>query len=1601
MVNCTYKYCLTALAVLLNTFIASAQIHWNDSTSTGWKDSTHVSVNPNIPQGKVTSLQLSKTRLLLAGGETERLVAVINADAANKSVTWSVADNSIATVSQNGEVKALVTGQTVVTATAVDGGLKAQCIVTVKNNALVYVERIELDKTELTMYVGETALITPTVYPSNASNKQVVWGTEILQDCYIPCSITQEGYATAIKPGRITYVVRPQDGAEAIAKVQITVKDKPVSSITLPSTISLNINEMKTLNPTVTPELMQPMFRWTTADPSIAYVNASGRIVGCKTGETTVTATAVDGTGKSCSARVVVSSNEANWGYSGWVLERGENVHPWTARYYNEHDVFEIGKDNNGKAWYELGFDDSEWRYGYGPMTFYCWHGGLGQDGYAAFGQWNDPESYLFLRQEFYMPDVNGYDFNLYARTTNGSGDIYLNGKKIAITDVTGWNGKGTYMAQLDYSQLNMGGMNVIAIKARHDNWTQYVDFGIHYERSIPVTRIILSEKQVTLPQCATHKLSAIIKPNEVTRPNLTWKSSDEHVAIVLNDGTVLTLSPGKAVISACATDGSGVVGKCEVTVTEEFGTEESLPILPRGSVLLSYVGDSYITLPKDNAGNDCTNMDFDDSQWKPAQLAMVYQYGDEYNGETYYFRHKFYMPDVKGKYVLRMDSWFTGRSKFWINGVLIGEIYEHEGHTRDIPAELLNYGGENILTVSRQADGQFIFDCWMDLFKMIPVESITLSHTSLTLDQEQQVHLEAYVKPDDAYYREVKWTSDNPNIASVDEWGNVTGMGEGTANISATAIDGSGVKAACQVTVTRYKSEDDFWILQPGRDGNEWEARYLYCRVGDHLYNNGPANDSKQRAWTDPEYSDGTWQTITGPIGHEVGWHIATWWPDNDSRYYLRSHFTLGDVSEYGNLRLNTIHDDGMVAWINGIKIQDTDYNTEEENIIPAGVLKQGDNIICIQVSEGGGGAYVDYGIKGSKRVEVKPVTAVTLDINSITLKQNQRATLTATITPEDAYYKEVKWTTSNPDVVTVNQEGNIHAGFAGKAYVKVANTHGTVYSDSCLVTVTDEILPLQPGDWVLPNSEEGAWNAKAIYAPREHAYHDAEPANDTDGNKWTSLNYNDDEWQSIEGPLNRDYGNWPDDDSRYYVRRKFVVGDLSDINSIKLYIKHDDNALVYLNGIFVADCPDWSGGGYREFLLPKGLLCAGQNIVCVNIYQGGGGAELDFGLMGCEEPGPAIAEKLSFSAESYTMQIGRKKTLTVKVEPAGAPRPELKWDSSDTAVATVDNNGRVEALTLGTTTISVTATIGNNTLSASCELTVTEKSASTGALPDVPFEFNYNAFDYDEDAHSITNNPMAELADYDLLLSENIPVYDAEEGSLDIQNICCGWINRWERESWESGDYFYRQGEDDMTIICKVAPRFNGTASDFIANRAGGYNYMLRIGDNGRFFLHTDIAYQDNRTLALEENTEQVLAVRVNGSENYIQLDNLTTGESLHINEVRWGGSGNAFKFFYNDGGEFYTGKFYWVYYSKELLDDDDLQKVSDYNESPVTILPGDANSDGTISVADLTLIASYILGETVQNINLKAADVNGDSVITVADLTSLASIILGLAE
>lgn len=83
-----------------------------------------------------------------------------------------------------------------------------------------------------------------------------------------------------------------------------------------------------------------------------------------------------------------------------------------------------------------------------------------------------------------------------------------------------------------------------------------------------------------------------------------------------------------------------------------------------------------------------------------------------------------------------------------------------------------------------------------------MPVVSITLSPDPARFHVGESLQLTAEVKPDDAEEKGLEWKSDKPDIVSVDAAGKITARRLGTATITATALDGFGAEASCQVKV-------------------------------------------------------------------------------------------------------------------------------------------------------------------------------------------------------------------------------------------------------------------------------------------------------------------------------------------------------------------------------------------------------------------------------------------------------------------------------------------------------------------------------------------------------------------------------------------------------------------------------------------------------------------------------------------------------------------------------------------------------------------------------------------------------------------------------
>ena len=153
----------------------------------------------------VSSVILSDTELTMAAGTTETLYAtVMPLSAFNKNVTWVSTNPKVATVDEDGNVKALKAGTTTVIAYCEDGDVTASCVVTVTNSAT----GIEMSESEIYIARNSQKQLSATVIPDTAENKNITWESKYPNIA----SVDSNGLVTAKMAGTTIIIATSEDG---------------------------------------------------------------------------------------------------------------------------------------------------------------------------------------------------------------------------------------------------------------------------------------------------------------------------------------------------------------------------------------------------------------------------------------------------------------------------------------------------------------------------------------------------------------------------------------------------------------------------------------------------------------------------------------------------------------------------------------------------------------------------------------------------------------------------------------------------------------------------------------------------------------------------------------------------------------------------------------------------------------------------------------------------------------------------------------------------------------------------------------------------------------------------------------------------------------------------------------------------------------------------------------------------------------------------------------------------------------------------------------------------------------------------------------------
>ena len=294
------KYLLSAFAIVALLFAACGG---DDGVST------------TVP---VSGIKLDKSSLSLEIGQKATLTATIApSDATNKSITWSSANQNIATVN-NGVVSGVAAGETTITAKTNDGGFTASATVKVTPEA-VKVTQIKLVGVPTEAKEGRIITISAVITPTDATDMTVTFTSSNPDVVKVEFTKSESNYSlatlTAVSPGKAKITATANDGSGVKAEAEVTViPTVKVSDISLVvSKSEIKVGYMVRATATISPEdADNKEIEWSSSNTAIARLKAvegannKVDIIGVSPGTATITATAKDGSGVKASTTVTV-----------------------------------------------------------------------------------------------------------------------------------------------------------------------------------------------------------------------------------------------------------------------------------------------------------------------------------------------------------------------------------------------------------------------------------------------------------------------------------------------------------------------------------------------------------------------------------------------------------------------------------------------------------------------------------------------------------------------------------------------------------------------------------------------------------------------------------------------------------------------------------------------------------------------------------------------------------------------------------------------------------------------------------------------------------------------------------------------------------------------------------------------------------------------------------------------------------------------------------------------------------------------------------------------------------------------------------------------
>ena len=703
-------------------------------------------------------------------------------------VEWKSSDKSIASVSR-GVVSGRKAGTCVITATLEDGSAYT-CEVTVTQP----VTEVSIPSRK-TLFTGDTYTIIPEIEPDNATDKSISYKSS---DASV-ASVDENGVVTALKAGSATVTATAKSGEKD--SIKITVK-QAVTSISLSEdAITIDKGRKLTLTPTLLPlDATETDIEWKSSDKKIASVSR-GTISARRVGTCVITATAESGVSVSCTVVVTqpvedVSIPSRKTLYTGDIYAIIPEIEPSNATdktiTYKSSDASVASVDENGVV--------TAHKAGSATVTATAKSGEKDSIKITV----KQPVTSVTLSESFASFD-KGRKLTLTAAllpldATEKDVEWKSSDKKIASV-----SSKGVVSAR-------KAGTCII---------TATTENGLAASCTIVVTQPV---EDVSLPSRKTiyvgdaYALVPEIKPSNATDKTIFYRSSDDTVASVDENGVVTAHKAGSATVTAAAKNGekdsikitvkqpvtSVILSETFVTLDKDKKLTLTASLLPldatdkdvewkssdkkiasvsRGTVSARKAGTCVITATSENGVSaSCTVV-----VTQPVTEVRLPSSKKVSRNTTYALQPEIRPSNATDKTITYTSS-NPAVASVDVNGVVTGRM-----------------DGQAVITAAAKSGRK---DTIKITVETTHVKSLTLDSYYLTLQPGSTGLLKAAVEPQDASVPGVRYESAQPSVATIDPSGVITAVAPGSTTITVTSMENASVAAVCQVFVRNPDSK-------------------------------------------------------------------------------------------------------------------------------------------------------------------------------------------------------------------------------------------------------------------------------------------------------------------------------------------------------------------------------------------------------------------------------------------------------------------------------------------------------------------------------------------------------------------------------------------------------------------------------------------------------------------------------------------------------------------------------------------------------------------------------------------------------------------------